>query len=187
MKTLTILCILLYTATAIYAQDTEKKQSNKEKKEIRKKQKEALEAEMAKSIKLSIDSQQWVLEAYSLADKRGATIQVPSNLNFVAMNGSEVFIQIGSNAGLGANGVGGVSLSTTASRYEVKQNPKNGSYFIKLYTTSTAGSFTIMMDCDSTGQTVSASVQGNTSQKVQYRGQLVPLKQSTVYKGRAIY
>lgn len=187
MKFFILICLFVNFGASISAQSQEPKPSSKEKKELKKQQKEALEAEMAKSIKLSIDSQQWVLEAYSLADKRGATIQVPSNLNFVAMNGDEVFIQIGSNAGIGANGVGGVSLSTTASSYEVKQNPKNGSFFIKLYTTSTAGSFTIMMDCDPTGQTVSASVQGNTSQKVQYRGQLVPLNKSTVYRGRAIY
>jgi len=187
MKKLIMICLLVGLTTASFAQDQEKQLSNKEKKELKKQQKKALEEEMSKTLKMAIDSQQWVLEANSLADKKGMTIQVQSNLNFVAMTGDEVFIQLGSNSGLGANGVGGISLSTRVSKYEVTQNPKNGSYYIKLYTNSSAGSFTIFLDSDATGQMVSATVQGNTSSKVQYRGQLVPTSKSTVYKGRPIY
>jgi cellobiose-specific phosphotransferase system component IIB len=187
MKKLVLMCLLAVLTTATFAQKQEKQLTGKEKKEIKKQQKKALEEEMAKSLKIAIDSQQWVLEATSLADKKGMTIQVQSSLNFVAMTGEEVFIQLGSNTGMGANGVGGVSLSTKVSKYEVTQNQKNGNYYIKLYANSSVGNFTIFVDSDATGQMVSATVQGNTSSKVQYRGQLVPTSKSSVYKGRAIY
>jgi len=183
MKKLVFIWFLLSVSMALFSQQDEQKMTSKEKKAKKKAEREAYEAQLKQEIAMSIDSAQWVLEARMIANKTGASIQVNSTLNFVALEGETAFIQIGSNAGFGSNGVGGVSVETRVTKYEVKKNEKNGSYYIQIYTHSAAGSFTINIDCNSTGQSANATVQGNSSNQVRYTGELVPLHLSKVYKG----
>lgn len=176
---------MLSVSLVVFSQQDAQKMSSKEKKAKKKADREVYEAQLKQELALSIDSAQWVLEANQIANKTGAPIQVNSTLNFVAIEGENAFIQIGSNAGMGSNGVGGVSVDARVTKYEVKKNEKNGSYYIQINTSSTAGSFTINIDCNATGEYARATVQGNTSRQVQYTGEIVPLKKSRVYKGHA--
>ncbi|WP_439182318.1 DUF4251 domain-containing protein [Carboxylicivirga taeanensis] len=187
MKQLILVIFALSLMNGAIAQETDKKHlSRKEMREIRKLEQKKQSEAMSKVIATSIEEKKWVLEANSLAGKRGSSIIVNSNLNFIAMEGDEAFVQLGSDTGMGANGVGGVSVRGRVTKYEVKKNEKKGTYFITLYVSSAIGSFDIRLDCNSDGQIANATVQGNTSGRIQYRGILVPLSQSTVYKGTPI-
>jgi len=187
MKRLTLFTILLSFTLIVFGQQDEKKLTRKERREIQKQEQKKRSEQMAQAITIAVDEKQWVLEANTLAGKRGSSVVVNSTLNFIAIEGDEAFVQLGSNSGLGQNGVGGVSVRGKVTKYEVKKNEKKGTYFITLFVSSALGSFDIRLDSNPDGQIASASVQGSTSSgRVQYRGILVPLQLSTVYKGTPI-
>ncbi|MCG8580898.1 MAG: DUF4251 domain-containing protein [Bacteroidales bacterium] len=186
MKKIAILTLLLSFTIVTFGQEAEKELTRKERREIRKQQEKERSELMAKTLSVSIDEKQWVLEANTLANKRGASVNVTSSLNFIAVEGDEAFVQLGSNSGMGQNGVGGVSVRGNITKYEVNKNEKKGTYFISLIVSSALGTFDIRLDCNADGQIANATVQGNSSNRVQYRGIIVPVGQSSVYKGAPI-
>ena len=106
-----LLILALYLSTTLaYAQEDYKSLSKKEQKEITKAKKQRLEQETTKMLVLAIDSQKWILEADRLTDRYNNTIHVNSIINFIALDKDELIIQLGSDSGLGYNGVGGVSI-----------------------------------------------------------------------------
>lgn len=186
MKKLFIILLISIISIPSFAQENEKL-TRKERRELKKAEEAARSEALSKLLAVAIDSAQWVIEAHTLADKRGSSIPVNSNLNFIAIEGKEAFIQLGSNSGLGPNGVGGVSVRASITRYEIKKNEKNGTYFITVFAQSALGSFDIRIDTSADGQIASATVQGNSSSRVRYSGQLVPVSHSTVYKGTPLF
>jgi len=186
MRIVLIISLFLTFSLSNNAQEPQQNLTRKEKRELKKKEDEKIREAMAKILTVAIDSQEWVLEAISLSDKYGRSVPVNSNLNFIAIEGDEAFIQLGSNSGLGPNGVGGISVRSKITKYDVKKNDKKGTYYIQIYTSSALGSFDIRVDCSSDGQMASATVQGNGPNKVNYRGQVVPLGNSSVYKGTPV-
>ena len=186
MKSYFIILIALALTSGLCAQTNEKELTRKEKRELKKKEDAKLSEAMAKVLSLAIDSQLWVLEANTLSNKYGNTVPVNSNLNFIAIEKDEAFIQLGSNSGLGPNGVGGISVRANITKYEVKRNEKKGNYYVHIYTSSALGSWDIRIDCNKDGSIASATVQGNTSKRVNYQGEIVPLGQSRVYKGTPV-
>jgi len=186
MRQVALITLLLSLSLTVLGQQEEQKLTRKERRAIHKQEQKELSEQMAKVLSVAIDEKQWVLEANTLANKRGSSINVNSTLNFIAVEGEEAFVQLGSNTHMGNNGVGGVSVRGKITKYEVKKNEKKGTYFISLFVSSAIGSFDIRLDCNADGQMSSASVQGNTSSRIQYRGIIVPLQSSTVYKGTPI-
>ncbi|WP_430810273.1 MULTISPECIES: DUF4251 domain-containing protein [unclassified Carboxylicivirga] len=187
MKKLALFSLLVAFSLLSMAQENQtEKMTRKERRALQKQEQAERTAELSKLLEVAIDEQQWVLEANVLQNKRGASVNVNSNLNFIAVEGDEAFVQLGSSTGMGQNGVGGVSVRGRVSKYEVKKNDKKGTYFITVYITSALGSFDIRLDSNASGQIANASVQGNTSRRVQYRGILLPVSMSNVYKGTPI-
>ncbi|TRX65996.1 DUF4251 domain-containing protein [Carboxylicivirga sp. M1479] len=187
MKQILLLTFLIGFSLSSFGQEKdEKDMTRKERRALHKQQQKELSEQMAQILAVSIDSKQWVLEANTLSNKRGSTINVNSSLNFIAVEGEEAFVQLGSNTGMGQNGVGGVSVRGNITKYEVNKNEKKGTYYITLYVSSALGSFDIRLDCNSDGQIANATIQGNSSSRINYRGIVVPLGQSTVYKGTPV-
>jgi hypothetical protein len=185
-KVLFILLALVFTL-GIESMAQEQKLTRKERRELQKQKQKELEAVMAAELEVAIDNKKWVIEAHTLANKRGESVPVNSTLNFIAMEGDEAFVQLGSDSGLGPNGVGGVSVRTKVTKYDIKKNEKKGTYYIHIFASSAIGTFDIRMDCNASGQMASATVQGNSSSRVRYSGQVVPLSKSTVYKGTPLF
>lgn len=186
MKKIAVLTLILSFTLVTFGQEKKKELTRKERRELRKQEDKERSELMAKALSIAIDEKQWVLEAHSLSGKRGSTINVTSSLNFIAVEGEEAFVQLGSNSGMGQNGVGGVSVRGNITKYEVNKNEKKGTFFITLFVSSALGSFDIRLDCNADGQIANAKVQGNSSSRVQYRGIIVPVSQSSVYKGSPI-
>ncbi|MBK3517228.1 DUF4251 domain-containing protein [Carboxylicivirga marina] len=187
MKKILIFSLIFSFTLIVFGQEVEeKKLTRKERRALHKQQQKELSEQMALVLSIAIDGKQWVLEANTLQNKRGSSVNVNSSLNFIAIEGEEAFVQLGSNTGMGQNGVGGVSVRGKVTKYEVKKNEKKGTYFITVYVTSALGSFDIRLDCNSDGQIANATVQGNSSRRVQYRGIIVPIPQSSVYKGTPV-
>ena len=164
--------------------------------ELTKKEKKALKkAEQAKqdslnaiAFKATLESKQWVLEAYQVSFNNGRSFNVTPTLNFVAIEGEEAYIQIGSMSAYGYNGVGGVTVKGRIAKYTDKVTNKYGSRFITIVVNSPNGTFDIRINVNSSGEMATATVQGaTTGGELKYSGKIVPLNESTVYKGRPIF
>ena len=185
-KLLVLSCILAVFSTA-FSQNQDHKLTRKEQREIKKQEDEAMRKALAEVLVVSIDTKQWVLEANTLVNKYGNSVQVSSTINFVAIEGEEAFIQLGSNSGLGANGVGGVSVRGNITSYKADHNEKKGTYYIIVMVSSPVGSYDIRINCSEDGTMATATIQGLGPNRVTYRGNLLPIEKSNVYKGTPVF
>ena len=157
-----------------------------ERRAVAKEKQAAMDSLIAQQVKVALAERKWVLEADRLSNTVGETINVNSNLNFIALQGKEAYVQLGSESGMGPNGVGGVTIRANIDKYEVTKN-KKGTYFIHVFLTSSLGSFDISIDLNNTGQMASATIQGDTARTITYSGRVIPLNQSTIYKGTPLF
>lgn len=191
MKNIIIGLILLLSCNILVAQESEKKMTRKERRAMEREKKEAeekvYEEQQSAIVKMAIDSANWVLEADMLFNRYGRSVNVSSTLNFVGVTNDFATVQLGSQSGLGYNGVGGVTLDGKVTKYEVDYNEKKGTYFIVLIVSSALGTFDVRMSANKTGSMVDATIKGNGPQSVRYSGRLLPTSMSTIYKGTPIF
>jgi len=164
-----------------YGQET-----REERRAVAKEKQAALDSLSAQQIKTALAEKKWVLEADRLSNTIGETINVNSNLNFIALEGKEAYVQLGSESGMGSNGVGGVTIRANVEKYDVTKS-KRGTYYIHVFLTSVLGNFDISIDMNNTGQMASATIQGNTANSITYSGRVIPLNHSTIYKGTPLF
>jgi hypothetical protein len=163
-----------------------KKQQKELIKEKRKAEKKAAEDSVKQVVAYMLENRSFVLEADYIAGRSGSRIPVSSNLNFIIVDSANAVIQLGSNNGLGANGVGGITVDGSVSRYELakNENKKGISYTVTLFVNSVLGVYDIILWVSQEGYTT-ATIRGTTSGSLSYSGNLVPIETSRVYKGHA--
>jgi len=186
MKKSILLVVFFSFVISFMSFGQDKKMSRKERRAMEKAKQAQLDSIYAIEIGHALDTKKWVLEADRLSNRKGQTVNVNSNLNFVAIEGEEAYVQLGRDSGMGPNGVGGVTVRANITKYEVKKS-KKGTYFIHVFASSSLGSFDIRIDMNATGQMASATIQGNSARRVTYSGQVVPVSRSTVYKGTPLF
>ena len=182
MKKIIISLVLALLALPVLGQD-DAPLTRQEKKMLRKEQKKQYEKMLEVNTSKAISSGFFVLKADQVRSRYGVVYHVNSSINFIAIQGKEAFVQLGSESGIGANGVGGITLKGEVTNYSVEQDKDKGSYFIKIYTSSTAGSLTIMMQVNNTGEMSTATVTTNWGSRVDFTGTVVPVTGSRVFKG----
>lgn len=136
----------------------------------------------------SLNDRTFVVEADKLMFKRGRTAFVSSNSNFVMVNGNEATVQIAftSSRFAGPNGIGGITLDGTISNVEMKQR-KNGSVDYSFNVQGVGISAQVNLQLSSSGNYAQVTVNPTfSSNRVNFSGYLVPLEESSVYKGRSI-
>lgn len=175
-------------AAGAAAQDPELSQRDRRKleKQLRKEQMAEEARERAALIELMIEHRIFVLEADRLRDKRGTTINVPSNINFIASDSINGVIQVGSNSYIGLNGVGGVTVEGTIHNYKYSRNEKHRTYYLSYTLSSPVGVYDVRMSVFSDGR-ADATVTSNWPGQLNYIGYLVPPAKSRVYKGMSGY
>jgi len=184
-----ILTIVLVTLLALpaFSQELSKKEQKQLEKQLKKEQKAEEMAQQSKLVAAMVEYQRFVLEAYSLKDKRGNLVNVSSNINFVAADSLQGVIQVGSNTYIGLNGVGGVTVEGDISNYKYIPHEKSGSYTISYYLRTSAGSYDVRITAYSDGR-ATADVSSTTwGGRLTYNGYLVPPSISRVYKGITTY
>ena len=189
MKNLILILIFSLFVPVLYSQDslqtpTEQQFSKEMKREKRKEEKKAEEDRAKQITKLMLDYHRFVLEADNISGRSGEQYPVNSNLNFVMIDSTKAVLQLGNSWGLGNNGVGGITVDGTVSKYKVdKIQHKHGvSYTVTFYVTTNLGTYDIQMFVSQSGN-AEATVRGNTAGVLNYTGYLVPLSLSKVYKG----
>jgi len=131
-----------------------------------------------------VNDHRFILEADFISGRSGSRYPVNSTLNFILVDSTEAVIQLGSAYGIGYNGVGGITIEGSITKYELieKQSKNAVSYSITLFVMSSLGTYDIQLWVSSSGN-ADATVRGNFSGSVTYSGKLVPLGQSRIYKG----
>jgi hypothetical protein len=193
MKTQFLIFGILFISLAGFSQETNEQQimTKKEQRQLAKEHRIAIrKAEEEKNIIMTdsmMNQHRFVLEADYVSGRTGTRNPVSSYLNFILIDSSEVILQLGSNAGIGYNGVGGITIDGNVTKYEVsrKAGKKGTSYSGTIYIMSNLGSYDIQFWATPSGQ-ADATVRGSTRGMITYSGHLVPLNKSRVYKAKAI-
>jgi hypothetical protein len=155
-----------------------RKLSRQERKEVRK-------AQLAANFYVLdslLNSKSFVLEADYLQNKYGERIPVVSNLNFIKLDGQYGILQTGSIAGLGYNGVGGVTAEGSLGSWEIKKDPKKLSYFLRFSLSTNLGHYDIFMIISSDNH-ATATISGLGPDKLTWEGHLKTVNNSRVFKG----
>lgn len=179
-KILTFICLLTTITSVSFAQSREhEKELKKEAKKVK------IQEDYMRTGHL-LDSMRFVLEANYLNNQRGNRVFVPSTLNFIKIDSTKAIIQIGSNTGMGYNGVGGVTAEGSISRWKLVRNEKHKSFDISFNVMTNIGSYDIFMSVSASGN-ASATLSGITYGRLEYEGYVVPLKKSRIFKGSNTY
>lgn len=157
MKTKWIIAVLaFFMAFNMSAQEEgmSKKEKRQAKKEL--KRQEFL-AKQARGREL-LESKDFVLEANQLIGQKGKNVQAMSNINFIAINGDHVHMQLGSATSLGWNGVGGITFEGEINTYEFYEDDKSDRVGVRIRYSSLYSRDIITIDLSVNGERATARV-----------------------------
>ncbi len=180
MKVYIVLLGILIFTQQINAQIPEREVRKSERKEAKKERQE-------KKRKLTtdmVDKRTFVLKANYLSNSRGNRQIVNSTINFLQVDEDHAIIQIGSDTGIGYNGVGGITTDGRITSWEVVEK-KNDSYYIAFDVITSISHYNIRMDVRSDGS-ARATLTGLRRGNLIYEGNLVPIETSRVFRGNSI-
>ena len=186
MKRVSIIVFTALLTLPAFTQELSKKEQKILEKELKKEQKAEEAAQQAAVVDAMVLYQRFVLEANTLKDKRGNTLQVSSNINFIAADSLTGVIQVGSNTDVGRNGVGGVTVEGSISNYKFTLHEKSGSYNITYYLRTPLGSYDVRMTAFPDGRADADLSSSTLGGRLRYSCYLVPLGISRVFKGTSL-
>ena len=181
-RNLTGYFVVIFLLLANVGLSQEYKPSKQEKKEQRK---AALAANFYSQDTLLV-VRKYVLQADYLQNKIGDMVSVSSTLNFIKVDGEKAILQTGSDFVAGYNGVGGVTAEGSVSNYEIHRNMKALSHRVTFIIMTNIGTFNIEMNILA-DNTASATIRGNTSGMLTWRGNLAAIYNAKIYKGPNSY
>jgi hypothetical protein len=186
MKRIAVIVLAVLITLPAYTQELSKKEQRKLEKELKKEQQAVEAAEKAKVVDAMVLYQRYVLEANTLRDKRGNSVPVASNINFISADSLTGVIQVGSNLYVGRNGVGGITIEGNISEYKYTRHERSGSYNITYFLRSPVGTYDVMITVYPDGR-ADATVRSTTwGDQLRYSGYMVPIGISRVYKGMSL-
>lgn len=184
-KVFSILIVALLTLPA-FTQELSPREQRKLQKQLKKEQQADELAKTSAVVTAMVEQAAFVLEAHTLRDKRGESVQVSSSLNFIAVESATGSIQVGSNTGFGPNGVGGITAQGQVVDYKASQHEKSGNYNISYYLQSPIGTFDVRLTAFPNGRAEATISNATMGGRLTYSGNLVPPGMSTVYKGMSL-
>lgn len=177
MKKLVLFLMFILSANLMIGQNKED-DSSLSKREKRK----AKDEQKYQQIKGMLQNKNFVLEANTLLDKYGNRVIVSSGINFVSVDSTEAIIQVGSINNSGPNGVGGVTAKGKISEWQIDENKKNHSFYIRMNVMSPIGIYDVSFSISSSGK-ATAQLTGLSAGQLTFDGDIVPWEQSIVYVG----
>lgn len=185
MRRVVLFILLAVLSTGVVAQTrAERKAARKAKKEAKFKD----DQKRIDTLMQMVESKQFVLEATTLYDKRGAVFQIGNTLNFVRFDVDESTIQLAFNHIVGWNGVGGITLDGKIGKMEIKRSKKHASFTINATVVNKGrGGLVTMIFSVSPNSRARVDMSGSFGSRLSFEGYLVPLSESNVYKGMTNY
>lgn len=157
----------------------EVKLTKEQKKELRKKE---LDASYI-SLDSLVNSRMFVLAADFLQGRSGERVTVNSTLNFIKVTGETGILQVGSNSGMGYNGLGGVTAEGSIGNWQLDKNDKNRTISLRFGLSSPIGHYDVLVTVSASNNT-SATITGMSSGRLTWTGHLESLRTARVFKGR---
>lgn len=179
-----IICLTIITGIngaygSMYAQNSNRKEAKKAKKEVE----NAMLIANFHAQDTVINMRGFVLEADYLQGRGGELVSVSKNINFIQVRGTQGTLQTGSNTAIGFNGLGGVTTEGNISNYKVKGNAKSLTHRVTFDLISNLGIFNIDMNIMA-NNTATATITSTTSMRLTWKGTLVAPFNSRVFKGQ---
>ena len=189
MKKFILLAVLLLAGAAgTYAQqeNTDSRAARKAERERQKEETERMEAALHAQAAKALEAKTFVLEANEVVFKSGERAFVNSNTNFILVGQEHGTVQVAFNVPFaGPNGIGGVTVDGGVTGFEMKTDKKgNITCKYNILGTGISAQVFIRLPKDSNEASVDISPNFN-SRTLTLRGELVPLEESTVFKGRS--
>lgn len=193
MKRLILLAALtmLGMATgAAYAQQVRKQSEKKTQRDAeRARQKAAEQAQDQISYDeavAALKANKFVLEADRVIFRNGQTAYVTSSTNFVLLNEGRGTVQVAFNTAMpGPNGIGGVTVDGSVSDLKTTSD-KKGNINCNFSIQGVGISAQIFLTLTNGGNNASVTISPNfNSNNMTLSGKLIPLDQSSIYKGRS--
>ena len=131
--------------------------------------------------KYIIENKQFVLRANFLLGN-GYRRFVNSTINFVKVDSTTAVIQIGSDYGLGYNGVGGITAKGKIANWELRENPKKESFTINMSVMTPIGIYFLIFNIYSNGHST-ALLTGLGAGQLTFDGDIAPISESRVFEG----
>ena len=177
--------VLISTSTMMYAQETRKEQREAERARI-KAQDQAEDMAYYQEAIQALKAQEFVLEANQVIFRNGQNAFVTSNTNFVMVNGTKGTVQIAFNTPYpGPNGIGGITVDGTVSGFQMNMDKRgnvNCNFSIQGIGISAQIFINLTEGTNNATVTVNPNFNSNT---LTLSGNLLPLDQSDVFKGRS--
>ncbi len=182
MKKTVILWMALVTCVGYSRAQTvkEKAESRAERKMIEAR----IDSLLYEEAKQGIENKSFILEADRVVFKRGRTAYVMSNTNFVAVDGDKATVQVAFNVpASGWNGLGGITVDGNVSGYKIKYS-KKGNIDLRMNVTGVGISAQVTISIPKGTNRASADIYPNfNSNRLTLEGKLIPLEQSSAFKG----
>ena len=150
--------------------------------------KEKRNAEIGKQYQLTqdmLENKNFVLESDFLQDRYGNRIHVSSNINFVAVDSTEAIIQIGSNWGIGPNGLGGVTARGEITKWELVKNEKSKSFSLRMNVMTPIGIYDLYVSVSASGS-ATATLTSLRAGQLMFDGNIVQGANSSYFVGQSL-
>jgi hypothetical protein len=180
MKKLVLILIAVFFVSGIYAQG-----KNEDKRAARQEQRKAVMEQQAQLTQAMLENKNFVLETDYLENRYGNRFPVSSNINFVKVDSTEAVIQVGSNSGLGYNGVGGITAKGNITNWDLKKNAKKDTYTLSMSVMTPIGMYDLHFFIGSSGD-ASARLTGMRSGSLTFDGNLIPIEAARIYEGTSL-
>jgi len=131
------------------------------------------------------ENREWVVEAHTVFNRQGESLQMDPTINFVGVNKEETTVQLSFNGLMGWNGVGGVTLDGKIGKYEHSNDGKSVNITMSAMG-SGLGVVDIFLTISGDGN-ARATVSGNWGDRITFQGRFVSLQESKVFKGTPTY
>lgn len=191
MKKIIALMMLVFigASTAMYAQESKSENRRAERKAQRDAEKAREKREEARAYAdavQAINNRKFVLEADRITFKRGRSAFVTSNTNFVLLNGEKASVQVAFNGPYaGPNGIGGITVDGRVGEVKTATDKKGNvicSFSVMGVGISAQVSIRLTHDTNNASVTINPNFNSN---RLSLDGKVIPLSESSVYKGRS--
>ncbi|MEN7547073.1 DUF4251 domain-containing protein [Rapidithrix thailandica] len=155
--------------------------TKREAKEQKQKEMQERKQEMLEMLR----QKKFALEAHTLYDRYSNSYPMNSATNFISVDSANAVIQFAFDGIVGWNGIGGVTLEGRVNHIEIKELKNSIAVDLRISGAS-SGFLTIGMSVMPNGNATS-TVRGSFGGRFSFKGQVVSLDKSRVYKGSTSY
>lgn len=165
-KLLSILILSVLVCVGLNAQDVNTEKSKRELRNERKEQRKVDQQAVEDSIKLALTEKDFTLRGNTFQSKLGPIVNVDNNVNFVAISGDQIIVQLGNLTTFGYNGVGGITYKGRIQDLDLNEAKGRSCFTAKVVFNSPNTINTAMVRIDVNGDNVSARFINGSNQWV---------------------